>query len=278
MKKYIYFIKNILNENKKTKIVKLKYYAFDWDDNILYMPTKIYLEKYDEETKQWNEIAVSTKEFAELRKNTKYKITNNSFRDFTDDNKDNKNIFLTDVKYALKNKMYGPSWNDFKKCLIGGHLFAIITARAHSSKTLQTVIKYIINTELSQEEKIEMGANLNAYNYLFDEEYDYMKDISFEDLVDAYLENCYFACVNSTEFKKQNNINNNETIEKSKILALENFINKINKYITQLKRKSYEVYAKLGFSDDDKINIKNILLFFNEHSMLGDIHFYTFQK
>ena len=40
----------------------LKYYAFDWDDNLMYMPTKIILQ--DE---NGNEVGMSTEDFAEYR-------------------------------------------------------------------------------------------------------------------------------------------------------------------------------------------------------------------
>jgi hypothetical protein len=40
----------------------LKYYAFDWDDNLMYMPTKIILQ--DE---NGNEVGMSTEDFAEHR-------------------------------------------------------------------------------------------------------------------------------------------------------------------------------------------------------------------
>ena len=40
----------------------MKYYAFDWDDNLMYMPTKIYL-KDD----KGNSVGMSTEDFAEYR-------------------------------------------------------------------------------------------------------------------------------------------------------------------------------------------------------------------
>ena len=42
----------------------LKYYAFDWDDNIVVMPTQIILK-----TDEGNEIGMSTEDFAEYRQN-----------------------------------------------------------------------------------------------------------------------------------------------------------------------------------------------------------------
>ena len=43
-----------------------KYYIFDWDDNILHMPTRIYLEKMCEDG-VWRPVAVSTSTYALVR-------------------------------------------------------------------------------------------------------------------------------------------------------------------------------------------------------------------
>ena len=40
----------------------MKYYAFDWDDNLMYMPTKIILKDSN-----GNEVGMGTEEFAEHR-------------------------------------------------------------------------------------------------------------------------------------------------------------------------------------------------------------------
>jgi len=40
----------------------LKYYAFDWDDNIVHMPTKIILQSED-----GDDVEMSTDDFAEYR-------------------------------------------------------------------------------------------------------------------------------------------------------------------------------------------------------------------
>ena len=44
----------------------MKYYAFDWDDNIAIMPTKIVLEDKD-----GDEVGMSTEDFAEYREHIK---------------------------------------------------------------------------------------------------------------------------------------------------------------------------------------------------------------
>ena len=43
-----------------------KYYIFDWDDNILHMPTKIRMEHLDDDG-EWRPVEVSTSTFALVR-------------------------------------------------------------------------------------------------------------------------------------------------------------------------------------------------------------------
>ena len=47
-----------------------KYYVFDWDDNILHMPTRIYLEKLGRDG-VWRPVSVSTSTYALVRTDEK---------------------------------------------------------------------------------------------------------------------------------------------------------------------------------------------------------------
>ena len=53
--------------NEEVSSRDLKYYIFDWDDNILHMPTKIRMEHLDPETGEWRPVEVSTSTFALVR-------------------------------------------------------------------------------------------------------------------------------------------------------------------------------------------------------------------
>ena len=56
-------VKDIISEIIQDQIKPtMKYYAFDWDDNLMYMPTKIYLKDED-----GNSVGMSTEDFAEYR-------------------------------------------------------------------------------------------------------------------------------------------------------------------------------------------------------------------
>ena len=62
----------------------LLYYAFDWDDNILNMPTKIHMDHLVDG--EWVPTQVSTAEFAEVRNDkTNWRINyDNAFVEFRD--------------------------------------------------------------------------------------------------------------------------------------------------------------------------------------------------
>ena len=49
-----------------------KYYIFDWDDNILHMPTKIRMEHREDENGEWTPVEVSTSTFALVRADEKH--------------------------------------------------------------------------------------------------------------------------------------------------------------------------------------------------------------
>ena len=123
----------------------MKYYAFDWDDNIVHMPTEIVL-KDD----SGDEVGMSTSDFAEYRTkigkgdfdykgHTIVGLADNAFRNFRTEGD---RQFLVD---AMKAKT-GPAWNDFKEAINNGSIFSIITARGHNPETIkQAVYNYILN-------------------------------------------------------------------------------------------------------------------------------------
>jgi hypothetical protein len=139
---------------------KIKSYNFDWDDNIMFMPTKILV--FHKETNEG--VAVSTEEFGQIRskigaegKYKDYKINNDeklpdgtpnptfSFVQFRD--RDGVNSFLPQVKEALKNpNCFGPSFKSFCKALSSpdtAKRTTIITARGHQPKSLHEALVYL---------------------------------------------------------------------------------------------------------------------------------------
>ena len=154
-------IKKFNEVNFYNNEVKLRFYAFDWDDNILRMSTEILMDK--KVNGVWKETSVSTSEFAEVRTDTEnYRIRDNNpevaFSRFRDD--DSVNYFLEDTIKSIESGETAPSWDKFLKCLSEGALFAIITARGHEEKTLREGVEWIIDNVLAKIPSDNLGRSL----------------------------------------------------------------------------------------------------------------------
>ena len=90
-----------VNESVATR--DLKYYIFDWDDNILHMPTKMRMERREGDG-PWRPVELSTATFALVRSDTEHYRApggkwREAFRNFEDSpQRDN---FLEDTRAAL---------------------------------------------------------------------------------------------------------------------------------------------------------------------------------
>jgi hypothetical protein len=230
----------------------LLYYAFDWDDNILYMPTAIRMER--KEGDEWVPEDVSTAKFAEVRTDNNYRLSKEAFSNFRDDGPNGPAIFLEDAKKAISSGKLGPAWNDFIECLSSGALFAIITARGHESETMRNGVEWIIDNVLTEEQVYSMYNHLMMYAYHFaDDRGESQERIlvgkpSENKLVKEYLDNCDYVGVSAPSRG-----GSPANPEKAKEEALLEFQEKINDYATKIGLK-----AKIGFSDDDLKNVKHI--------------------
>lgn len=235
----------------------LNYYAFDVDDNILTMPTVIHMEKRSGNA--WIPVDVSTAEFAKIREDfdnwrVPMNSPSNAFSEFRDNGPRGDLAYIQDLRKAIKSKSFGPSWEDFIECLVNGSLFAIITARGHSPKTLRTGVEWVINNYLSDNQIYEMYNNLLKFDYLFNVNYKnrlpkFIKDIpSYNPVFKKYLDNCDFVGV-SYNVGDMSAFNPEAAKEK----ALMDFKEKINKFAGNIGYK-----ARIGFSDDDDKNVERI--------------------
>ncbi len=235
-----------------------KYYAFDWDDNIMFMPTTIILLSENDE-----EVHMSTEDFADHRHEIgkspfNYKGTvvigyaNNPFRNFrTEGDK----RFVIDTMLAKP----GPSWNDFVECVNGGSIFAIITARGHNPKALrEAVFNLIMSNHMGINSNV-LAENLRKYRNLYDNINDdnkKIKSLTKQDLND-YLDLCRFEPVTFGEGDAANP-------EEGKIKAMRSFINYCKEMASEIGQKAFfkndvsnnEIEPIIGFSDDDPRNIE----------------------
>jgi hypothetical protein len=232
----------------------LKYYAFDWDDNIVHMPTKILVK--DE---GGNEVGMSTDDFAEFRHligkepftykgNKIVGYSDSPFRNFrTDGDKD----FLVDSLRARK----GPAFDDFREAINNGSIFAIITARGHNPNTIKEAIYNYIIEGFNGIDKDELIKNLKKYRSFVGED-----EMTDEELIKSYLELNKYHPVSFGDDKGAVNP------EEAKVEAMEDFVSYIKGMAAVLNKRAFlkkDISNKfnpeklsIGFSDDDPKNIE----------------------
>lgn len=248
MKKFILSETQYRNIRKYLIEAKLRSYVFDWDDNILRMPTKVNMEK--NENGNWVPIKVSTEEFAHFRSDPNYRTTANSFADFTDNQ-----AFLVDAEKAIHNGSFAPSYKKFIEALTYANPFAINTARGHSPETLKKGVKLFVKMVLSDDEKRMMFTNIQK-----ELPKALTTGLNASQLLDLYLdERGEFYPVSSEEFGERFGLEvkgGASNPEHAKKVAIENFVKKlidgVKKHMVTGKYKK----ISLGFSDDDKRNVK----------------------
>lgn len=241
----------------------LFYYALDWDDNILNMPTVIQLEKKDGDN--WIPVEVSTSEFAIVRNDIEnYRMPDNkpelAFSNFRDTGPKGDAVFLEDVKKAVMAERFGPSWNDFIECLSNGSIFSIITARGHESETMRKGVEWIIDNELTDDELYSMYNNILKFRYLFNliDSEDYPRILKGKPtenpLVSSYLDSCHFIGVSAPSRG-----GSPSNPEKAKEDALLLFIDEMDSHVEELKSITNQNWVGvIGFSDDDVKNVKHV--------------------
>ena len=264
-----------VNEEVATR--DFKYYIFDWDDNILHMPTKIRLEHLEDDG-TWRPVEVSTSTFALVRADTEhYRAPSEggwreAFRNFADPMAPGEcNHFLDDTIAALERVEHGekpgPSYNALKKTLREGRLFAIVTARGHSPETIEKAVRIFIRYALTEQEREEMMSNLRGYRRWIDKVETFGSDA--EEL-DYYLGMCRYAAVTYDGFKERMAA---DPIYREKLavastaarpeLAKEFAIRDFVEHVFHMLRRSGSLdrSVSIGFSDDDVGNVKTVSSF-----------------
>ncbi len=242
-------IKLTESQYKLLKEFKKRAYSFDWDDNILMMPTRIH-QDYNvnsndftdfggEGNNIWVPVSVSTEQFRSVRHKLgkEFRYPNDdilsAFKDFRD-----YDAFIEDTKEALSYRRYGPSFKKFKEALISGSDFSIITARSNPPQAIKDGIKLIIKNMGWLEEK-EMEKNLNGLT------------------IDEYLNLQDYHPVSSSEFAQKFGLDSVSTNPgEGKKIAFEDFVDRVVE-----KESFYEDNDKfegisIGFSDDDISNVE----------------------
>ena len=246
-------MKIIIENIDETKTPEMKYYAFDWDDNIVHMPTKIILK-----TDDGDEIGMSTEDFASYREKIGkdpfiydgkkiVDFADNAFRNFkTEGDK----TFLVDVMSANK----GPAFEDFKEAINNGSIFSIITARGHNPDTLKKAVFNYIKNNWGGIDRKELVKNLKKYRTFAGEGM-----MSDNELIKNYLDLNKFYPVTF-------GAGSAESPEERKVMAMNEFVDYIKEMSAILNKRAWlktdfgkeftPKKPKVGFSDDDLKNIE----------------------
>jgi hypothetical protein len=271
MKKYV------LSENQYIKLrnvlleTSLRTYIFDWDDNILYMPTTIKMDK--KEGGKWVPVDVPTDEYAHIRTSPEYRLRDNSpgiaFSDFRESKP-----FIEDIKKAIHNNNFAPSADKFKEALINANPFGINTARGHKPEILRDGVRLFIDMVFTDEEKSEMVGNVKKI-------LNQTKELTPDQSIDFYLDEMgeYYP-VSSEEFGERFGLDTTggaANPEHAKKVAIEHFVRKVFDNVKTLVNSDYKKLS-VGFSDDDVRNVKAVEQFIEEelNKMYPEFHFVVY--
>lgn len=255
-----------------------KFYIFDWDDNILHMPTKIHLEQQDGNG-DWHPVEVSTSVFALVRTDPRYRMPPGgraeAFREFQDIVDDSGDLsFIRDTRAALARvkagEKPGPSFETLRKTLREGRIFAIVTARGHEPETLREAVKMFIDEVLTPDERTAMMRSLRGYRWWLDKMTDFGTD---EEELDYYLSMCRYHAVTNPGFFEQlksdddfggryEMASGSERPELAKEFAIRDFVEHVFHVLKRTGGLGRSV--SVGFSDDDAGNVRAVSNYIKE--------------
>eukprot|EP00929_Paragymnodinium_shiwhaense_P102535 TRINITY_DN6572_c0_g1_i1.p1 TRINITY_DN6572_c0_g1~~TRINITY_DN6572_c0_g1_i1.p1 ORF type:complete len:322 (-),score=41.15 TRINITY_DN6572_c0_g1_i1:212-1060(-) len=219
----------------------LQYCLFDWDDNVVHMPTKIWMESVSD----GQSVGLSTREYAKRRSDPGLRHAETAFREFRDETGD----FEKDLRHAMSGDGWkAPAFNAFKQTVMEGRLFAIITARGHSEQTLRRSVDGFIHTILSETEKQTMKRSLQRFN---DRASEQVKDA---DLMGRYLDLCSFFGVTNPDFIERSGTPH---VEEGKKHGIRTFVERMMEMSREVfSNKGTDVASiSFGMSDDDRKNV-----------------------
>jgi hypothetical protein len=234
------------------------YYALDWDDNIMRMPTKIFL--LDDNGK---DVGMSTDDFAIYREKVGkeefnyegHNIVGFSPRALVDFQTTGDKKFLEDIERAPLVKV---GWEKLRDSINNGVIFAIITARGHSPMTLKKAVAKLINMGRGGLDKEQLIRSLKQFRNVMG-----LKDLNNSELVRDYLNRCFFVPVSygsddAISPEKKKNIANHKFHDYTSGLSYRlqkkayygNFINNLGPIESGFVFVSPEIH----FLDDDEKN------------------------
>ncbi|NIM51729.1 MAG: hypothetical protein GTN78_25795 [Gemmatimonadales bacterium] len=130
------------------------FYLFDFDDNIMYLKTKLLLLN----TVTGERKEVSTEDYANIHsllgkpgKWENFKEFEGTFRYFRDAEEGRRQYFVTDIEEAIKNdadEWKAPSWDLFVYACEKRRPVSLVTARGHSPETIMAGLRVLVEKGL----------------------------------------------------------------------------------------------------------------------------------
>ena len=235
-----------------------KYYAFDWDDNIVTMPTKILVKDEDNDV-----VGMSTEDFAEYREvigEEPFEFDGHTIVGYSDDPykyfgvKGDKQ-FIVDAMSAKP----AAAWPDFVEAINNGSIFSIVTARGHTPSVLKEACYNYIVSNTNGINSEELVKNLEKYRDLADEE-----NVSKREMIREYLDLCKFYPVTHGKGSAAK-------VEPLKNEALDEFVVYIKKMSYYIQKKAFlknlisnYFVPVVGYSDDDLRNVDSVKKHFED--------------
>jgi hypothetical protein len=218
--------KNILEGIDEEGTPDMKYYAFDWDDNIMIMPTKIILKDDG-----GDEVGISTEDFSEYRTligKEEFDYEGHNIIGFGEDPFRNFRVkgdkqFIIDSMLASE----GPAWSDFVEAINNGSIFSIITARGHTPSILKEACYNLIVSNHNGIDSNELVKNLEKFRDINDQD-----KVSKKDMIREYLDLCRFHPVSYGEGSATNP-------EEGKVSALREFIEHIKVISKEIRKRAF---------------------------------------
>lgn len=253
--------------NESVRGRDLKYYVFDWDDNVLCMPTRIHMERLNEHG-QWVPHVCTTSTYSVIRKDTAhYRFPMGrremAFVEFQDERTPlGGGGFMDDLERALDDIAEGrrrppPSFATFRKTLVEGRLFAIVTARGHQAETLRAGVERFIERVLTPVERETMLINLRGYSYCFDGVQTFPSQTA---VLRRYLALNRYHAITSPAFDARLIYEAPEvrTQEDRKRFAIRDFIEHLVDILDRTGMDALRLPISIGFSDDDPHNVQAV--------------------
>ena len=241
--------------------VKLSYYSFDWDDNLIEMPTKILFK----DVKNGGIKEVDTHSFAEIRSKLpelglEYLPNDGSFINFRDNDEANEQF----AKDAVKSPT-AKAWPAFVRAINTASFFAIITARGHSPQALKQGVREVIDAEKEGISKEQLINSIKTYYKVTNMN---LPTNDEEELITLYLSKCQFSPVSHPSIAGTGG-NSAGSPEQLKVQEFNIFKNKMQKLSAKLRERNKKLSLndkgfleseqfEIGFSDDDIKNVKHM--------------------